>query len=255
MEFFKNRKCLIATMHQKERVIAPILENTLKLKCFTSKDLDTDRFGTFSREIPRRKNQYKTLEAKIDYARKLTGENLIIANEGSFSPDPRIPFITLNIEMIMLKDFENGFNFTYAYASNETNFGRKQIGVAEEGIEFAIRNGFPNHGVIIYRERRFRKPEVIAKGINNENLLWEILLSELKHGKVFIETDLRAMYNPTRMKNIEMTTVNFTKEMHKICPLCKTPGFSSDLIMSHRYNTENNFKTAICQKCGLQVVI
>jgi hypothetical protein len=255
MNIFKNRKCLIATMHEKEKVIAPVLEGKFGLKCYTTNQINTDKFGTFSREIPRRKNQIRTLKDKIDFAYKVTGETLIIANEGSYSPDPQLSMITINTEMLMLKDFKNNLSYTYAFSTNNANLARKEIEYAEEGVEFAIRNGFPAQGMILYRERKFRKPKIIVKGITNEDLLWEILQSELKSGKLFIENDLRAMLNPTRMENIKIATQNFATELEKTCPLCGNPGFSNDLINFGINTSKNNASIITCQKCKLESLI
>lgn len=51
MVFLKGRETLISTKHNKEEVIAPILENELGLICVTLKDLDTDKLRTFSGEV------------------------------------------------------------------------------------------------------------------------------------------------------------------------------------------------------------
>ncbi len=51
---FKNRHLVIATMHHKEKVIAPILEQNLQVKCFLPEGFDSDVFGTFSGEIERK---------------------------------------------------------------------------------------------------------------------------------------------------------------------------------------------------------
>ena len=36
---------------------------------------------------------------------------------------------------------------------------------------------------------------------------------------------MRAMYNPTRMKNIENATLDLVKKFHQFCPECGWPGF------------------------------
>ncbi|MFM7661268.1 MAG: DUF6671 family protein, partial [Bacteroidota bacterium] len=46
------------------------------------------------------------------------------------------------------------------------------------------------------------------------------------HGTVFIETDMRAMYNPTRMKVIASCTQKLIEKMRSTCPKCQYPGFS-----------------------------
>jgi len=45
---FERRRLIIATKHQKEQVIAPLLENTLGVSCFIDESFDTDTLGTFS---------------------------------------------------------------------------------------------------------------------------------------------------------------------------------------------------------------
>jgi hypothetical protein len=44
VEIFKNRKLLIATKHEKEKVIAPILSKELTVESFVPNDFDTDIF-------------------------------------------------------------------------------------------------------------------------------------------------------------------------------------------------------------------
>ena len=51
---FKGRNLIIATKHGKEKVIAPIVEKELGVKCFVTKDLDTDILGTFTGEVERK---------------------------------------------------------------------------------------------------------------------------------------------------------------------------------------------------------
>ncbi|RTY96888.1 hypothetical protein EKL98_16285, partial [Flavobacterium bomense] len=41
----------------------------------------------------------------------------------------------------------------------------------------------------------------------------------------YIETDMRAMYNPTRMKVIEKAAFKLVDKIKSLCPKCRTPGF------------------------------
>jgi hypothetical protein len=43
---------------------------------------------------------------------------------------------------------------------------------------------------------------------------------------VYAETDMRAMYNPSRMKVIEAATLKLISKINSECPQCKLPGFS-----------------------------
>ena len=51
---FKGRRLLIATKHQKEKVIVPLLEMELGVKCFVPEYFDPDVLGTFTGEVERR---------------------------------------------------------------------------------------------------------------------------------------------------------------------------------------------------------
>jgi hypothetical protein len=49
---FKNRRLLIATKHEKEKVIALLEKNGVI--CFVNENFDTDLLGTFTGEIERK---------------------------------------------------------------------------------------------------------------------------------------------------------------------------------------------------------
>ena len=53
---FSGRKLLIATKHQKEKAIAPILEKELGVIAILASNLDTDVLGTFTGEIERKED-------------------------------------------------------------------------------------------------------------------------------------------------------------------------------------------------------
>jgi hypothetical protein len=52
-KLFKGRKIVVATKHQKGKVITPLLKKELGFECIVSQDIDTDVFGTFTGEIER----------------------------------------------------------------------------------------------------------------------------------------------------------------------------------------------------------
>lgn len=85
---FQNRKLIIATKHEKEKVIAPILENELKLICFIDEKFDTDTLGTFAGEIERELDPISTAREKFLRAMKHNNCHLGVASEGSFGQHP-----------------------------------------------------------------------------------------------------------------------------------------------------------------------
>ena len=57
---FKGRKIVIATMHGKERVIEPLIRQVLDVDVVVPQHFNTDRFGTFSRDVKRKGTQLET---------------------------------------------------------------------------------------------------------------------------------------------------------------------------------------------------
>ncbi|NEQ20607.1 MAG: hypothetical protein F6K28_15485, partial [Microcoleus sp. SIO2G3] len=91
---FGDRMGVLATMHKKERVIVPLLEQELGIKVVVPENLDTDTFGTFTREIKRPGDQLQAAKLKAQKALELTGETLAFASEGTFAPHPAFPYIS-----------------------------------------------------------------------------------------------------------------------------------------------------------------
>jgi hypothetical protein len=221
---FKGRDLVIATKHGKERVIAPIVEKELNVKCFVSLDLDTDLLGTFTGEIERKNDPITSARNKCFMAMELTNCDIAIASEGSFGPHPSLFFIPADDEILVLIDKKNGLEIIVRELNTETNFNGSDIKTEEELLAFAANANFPSHGLIL----RKSKDEYgdIVKGINSVEQLSKVFIELMNDfGTAFVETDMRAMYNPTRMKIIESATQKLIKKINTLCPICNMPGF------------------------------
>ena len=221
---FRGRNLLIATKHEKEKVIAPILEKELGVKCFVVTNLDTDEFGTFTGEIDRKDDPITTARKKCLLAMELTNCDLAIASEGSFGPHPSIYFIPADDEFLLLINKKNDLEIIVRELSTETNFNGSEIKTEKELIDFIQQVKFPAHGLII-KKAKYDFTNII-KGITNHKLLKRTFKDFIsKYGKAFIETDMRAMYNPMRMEVIKKATLKLTGKINTLCPNCNTPGF------------------------------
>ena len=221
---FKGRKLIIATKHGKEKVIAPFLEQGLGVKCFVAIDLDTDKLGTFTGEVERNDDPLTTARNKCYMAMDLTNCDLAIASEGSFGPHPTIFFIPADDEILIFIDKINGLEIIVRELSTETNFNGSEIKTKEKLLEFAANANFPSHGLIL-RKSRYEFADIV-KGITNVEELINVFNSLIdKFGTAYIETDMRAMYNPTRMKVIESVAKKLIKKINTLCPVCNMPGF------------------------------
>lgn len=221
---FQGRKLLIATKHKKENVIAPIFEKELGVSCFVSDKFDTDTLGTFSGEIERKDGPLTTLRNKCLLAMKENHCDLGIASEGSFGMHPTIFFAHADDEFLIFIDKKNELEIIVREISMNTNFNGSEIKNEVELLEFATQVKFPSHGLILKpSEKDISK---IAKGITDERILKESFHEMMKEfGKVYAETDMRALYNPTRMSVIETATLKLVKSIQSLCPMCETPGF------------------------------
>lgn len=221
---FKGRKLIVATKHKKEKVIAPVLEREINVKCFIADHFDTDALGTFCGEVERRDDPITTAKNKCHLAMELVNCDLAIASEGSFGPHPEIPFVTADEEILILIDKINDLEIIAREISLDTNFCSAEVRTEEELFVFAERARFPSHGLII-KDSKDDFTDMI-KGITDHTYLNKVFKSFVgRYGKAYLETDMRAMYNPTRMGVIEKAALRLAKKINSLCPACNFPGF------------------------------
>jgi hypothetical protein len=226
---FNNRVAVLLTMHHKEKVIAPLLQQELGIQVIVPQNFNTDAFGTFTREIKRPYTQIATAKLKAEKALEITGETIAIASEGSFGPHPSFPYIYANREIIVFLDHKNDLEIIGEVFSTDTNFNHQVVNNLQAAEEFSVKVGFPEHALVIWFKKSNPENPGIIKGITTKETLQESVNFALKNsldGKVHIETDMRALYNPTRMRNIEKATQDLLNKINSYCPQCYTPGFS-----------------------------
>jgi hypothetical protein len=236
MKIFEGRTLVIGTKHEKERVIAPIFEKQLGVNAITPNGFDTDIFGTFTGEIERSENPLKTAKKKCLSALEIAGFQLGVSSEGSFGPHPQFFFTPCDEEWLVFIDLQNNLEIVHKEISFHTNYMGKQIITENELLEFARKASFPSHALIV------KSGSEIVKGITNWAVLKKTWLNFKNSGNpVLVETDMRAMMNPTRMKVIRQASKNLVRKIKSCCPSCTMPGFSVvDFV-----------KGLPCSACGL----
>lgn len=245
-------------MHQKEQVMAPILESGLGVHCSTINNFDTDQFGTFTSEILRETDALSAARKKCLAVFENSTCDLAIASEGSFGPHPSAFFASADDELVMLKDKRSNLEIISRVVSFTTNFSSREIVTETELLEFAAQVHFPSHGLILRPSQN--ETLDMKKGIQS----FEILLSHFnfllqKYQKVFVETDMRALYNPTRLEIIEMATKQLVENALSLCQECNTPGFVvTDVVRGLPCSWCGSATTSIishiykCKACGFQ---
>ncbi|MCS6969059.1 MAG: hypothetical protein RMJ44_10220 [Cytophagales bacterium] len=233
-QFFSGRRAALATMHGKEKIIAPPLFEHLGLQVEVAQ-VNTDAFGTFTGEIERRGTPLEAARQKCCAAIEQTGLPIGIASEGSFGPHPTVPFVASNHEIVMLLDEELGIQVVGQCLTAETNFAHQVVHSIEEAVAFAEKVGFPSHGLIV-------RGKSLTKGICDYKLLSEVVSNALAtQPSVQLETDMRAMYNPTRQKAIAAAVADLIERLQQLCPACGKPGWGK----------KNSIPGLPCSWCGL----
>ena len=221
---FKGRGLVIATKHEKEKVIAPLLEDALGVVCFIQDGFDTDTLGTFTGEIERKLDPISTARKKCLMAMGVSNCDLGIASEGSFGPHPSLFFSSADDEFLIFMDTKNNLEIIVRELSTETNFNGSEIKNEQELLDFADLVKFPSHGLILRKSRTDNS--YMVKGITNlEDLKNSFHLMLEKFNTVYAETDMRAMYNPSRMIVIKNAAKKLADKVNSCCPQCDTPGF------------------------------
>ena len=226
---YRGKLAVLASMHGKERVIGPVLRDGLGLIVGLAAGVDTDQFGTFSREIARTGSRLDAARAKIALGfDSVPSARVGLASEGSFGPHPVVPFLAIGRELVLMIDRDSGLELAGYDTSEETNFGHAAARDLEAALAFADSAGFPGHGVIVMgcRDGRPAPDLMLDKDVSDPASLEAAVRRALAMcGAAFVEADMRAHRNPTRMEAIARATRDLVRRFHSRCPGCGYPGF------------------------------
>jgi hypothetical protein len=255
-DFFSNRAGVLATMHRKEEAIAPLMQQELGIRLIVPESFNTDQFGTFTREVKRPGDQHQAARLKAEQAMTFTGYSLGLASEGSFGPHPAFPYIASNREIVLLLDREHDLEIIGQDFTTETNYSHQRVESLEAAIAFAQTARFPDHGLVVMPDAD--SGAIAVKGITDAEQFREVVSDLLKrYGSAHIETDMRAMVNPTRMQAIARATEDLIRKLRQTCPQCGTPGFEVSDRKPGLPCGLCHFPTALtlaaiyqCKKCG-----
>jgi hypothetical protein len=215
----------LLTQHGKEKVIAPVLEPGLDCRIRHVTGFDTDQLGTFTRDTPRSGTQLEAARRKARTGMELSGLPLGIASEGSFGPDPFSGLFPWNVELLVWIDDRLGIEVV-GMAQGPARSGHLLTGDWQAVESFAGQGAFPDHHLVL-RPQSQDDPR-IHKGIADWRRLeaaFADCLAQSSNRRVFVETDLRAFANPTRMQRIEQAAHDLLKRLQSGCPACDAPGY------------------------------
>ena len=221
---FHGRRISLLTQHGKEQLLAPLFAERLGAHLELATGIDTDSFGTFSREVPRAGTQLEAARRKARAGMALLGVDCGVASEGAFGASHG-GWLPSNVELVVLIDERRQLELV-GRAEGAPHHLHARVSTHEALQAFAQRADFPTHGLIL-RPDDEDDPRV-RKGAIDEAALhaaFEAALAESRTGAVFVESDLRAHRNPTRRDVIRRATEDLLARVASACPRCATPGF------------------------------
>lgn len=224
LEDVKGGKILLASKHGKEGVLAPLFLQYFNAQVTTLSGIDTDSVGTFTREVERLGDIRFTLLEKCKLVEENENIQYIMASEGSFHPHSYIPFVYSNDEHLVLLDRRKNETIWAMYSTMDTNFGYLESDSVEKILSFAYQKGFPNHWMIV-RDHLMSSSQLYKDIMDEKTLILKIEKILRTKSTCIIETDMRAMANPTRMKAIKNAGIQLIERLMSLCPQCTSSDF------------------------------
>ena len=222
---YDGSRVALLTQHGKQGVIASVLEPGLGCAIELVTGFDTDQFGTFTREAPRCGTQLEAARRKARKGMELARASQGIASEGSFGPDPYTGMFLWNVELLIWIDDHLGIEVV-GIAQGSAPKGHIQSGDWQAVADFAKKVGFPEHHLVLRPDGQ--SDTRIYKNIADWTRLktyFDSCVAQSASGSVFVELDLRAFANPSRMKYIEQAAADLLQRLQSTCPVCDAPGF------------------------------
>ena len=224
-DYFRRKVLHMVSRHQKQQYIEPVLASRLGFICKTVSEVDTDLLGTFSGEVARTLSPVACAREKCKRAREYVNDGYLLASEGSFGPHPTLGWVTAGEEWLLLYDIEEDAELIVRDITLDTCFLGKAIANEQQCLDFLQKVGFPNQRVIVKSSQE--QPEIIFKNGSTPEEIVKIMHNMLNEkGNCYIETDMRAMFNPTRQRHLNKLAGLLADKLNSICPDCGWYGFS-----------------------------
>ncbi len=222
---YRGQRAAFLTQHGKEDIVGPVLQGFVGCLVERVAGYDTDLLGTFTRDVARAGTQLEAARRKAQIGMELSGLPVGLASEGSFAPDPFAGMFPWNVELLVFLDKLLGLEVV-GVAQGRANSAQILAASWEDAERFAHAVRFPDHYLVV-RPDHDGDPR-IRKGIAHWSELkaaYDWAAAQSSGGRVFIEVDLRAYANPTRLVNIRLAAVDLGRRLASLCPVCRTPGF------------------------------
>ncbi len=237
---YRGARIAVGTRHGKGRQLGPAFRRVLGARLFTPRDLDTDRFGTFTGEFARQSSALDAARGKARLAMAVSGLKLAVASEASYGPLAGSGLMG-HEEILLFCDAESDLEVLEGYRSAAVPGPAQTVATAEE-VAPSVLAGLSRQAVVV-RPHQPTTTSAITKGITDPDALRGAIVTATElsaDGTAVVEPDLRAHHNPSRRRVLARLALSLAHRIATECPNCGIPGFG-------RVQTEPGLR---CRQCG-----
>ena len=224
-DYFRGKQLHIVSKHRKQDCFEPALNGQLGFVCDTVSAVDTDLLGTFSGEVERTLAPLDCAREKCRQALAYCGDGYLLASEGSFGAHPTLGWVASGEEWLVFYDIKEAFEVMVRNTTLDTCFYGESLVNVEQCLQFLHKVDFPNQGIILKNARE--NAQVICKNLHTHQEVLDKVTEWIALGaSPYIETDMRAMHNPTRRQHLTQMGHLLADALSSICTACGWYGFS-----------------------------
>jgi hypothetical protein len=223
---YANQRIGLATMHGKERALAPAFRRVLGAEIVVPV-LDTDTLGTVSGEVPRPDALVETALLKADMLFEAMPDlDCALASEGSYGPIDRVPLTPGGVELLVFVDRKRGIRHVETLPTHRTSWRLQRFAAGDPARLLALKAmGFPEFGVFVVCSSDMSQP---IKGLATVEAVIDAMDREARRsddGLAVLYSDMRAHRNPLRMKVLRAAGWKLARRLATLCPRCQAPGW------------------------------
>jgi hypothetical protein len=222
---YAGQRICLTTLHGKERALARPFALGLGAGIEVSR-CNTNALGTFSGEVERSADALSTCHRKALLGLQRTGLRLGLASEASFGPHPAVPLLAVGQELLVFVDLDRRLTVMEQRLEWRTNYAHTLLGPHDDPTPWLRQVRFPAHAVMARPAGSPGGPwhkDLSTPGALNAALA--ACRAADSRGQVWLETDMRAHRNPTRMRAIRRLGVAMARRLSTPCPRCGSPGW------------------------------
>lgn len=227
---YRGARIAVGTRHGKQHQLAPAFSAVLGAQLKTPPDLDTDRFGTFTGERPRRGPALEAARAKARLAMDVTGLPFGLASEASYGPLPGLGWPG-HEEILLFCDDVLGIEVVEGHRGAAGPTASVALSPGDD-LPAPLLAGLPGQALIVRPAEPGSGPTGIeagiAKGITDTEALHAAIVAAADvsgDGRAIVEPDLRAHHNPQRRRVLVTLARRLALRLATECPACAAPGF------------------------------